>query len=89
MNSTLGTLALRADVSRPVVYDHFSTRAGLLLALFQRLEDNDVKQLRQELSFMPGELAAVADGHCRSLFPLPVEDGPGRACHLCGTPGQP
>jgi len=68
MNSTLGTLALRADVSRPVVYDHFSTRAGLLLALFQRLEDNDVKQLRQELSFMPGELAAVADAIAAAYF---------------------
>ncbi|WP_439502729.1 TetR/AcrR family transcriptional regulator [Aminobacter ciceronei] len=64
----MGTLTLRADVSRPVVYDHFSTRAGLLLALFQRLEDNDVKQLRQELSFMPGELAAVADAIAAAHF---------------------
>ncbi|WP_244495233.1 TetR/AcrR family transcriptional regulator [Ensifer sp. Root423] len=37
---TLGTLAGKAGVSRPIAYEHFSTRAGLLVALFKRLEDN-------------------------------------------------
>jgi len=38
---TLGKLAEQADVSKPVVYDHFGTRNGLLAALY---EDYDVRQ---------------------------------------------
>src|ERR671921_505216 len=36
---TLVTLAEGAGVSRPIAYDHFGTRAGLLLALYRRLEE--------------------------------------------------
>ncbi|MEV4528507.1 TetR/AcrR family transcriptional regulator [Streptosporangium sp. NPDC049304] len=36
---TLLTLAEAAGVSRPIVYDHFGTRPGLLLALYQRLDE--------------------------------------------------
>jgi AcrR family transcriptional regulator len=36
---TLVTLAQAAGVSRPIVYDHFGTRPGLLLALYRRLDD--------------------------------------------------
>jgi AcrR family transcriptional regulator len=38
---TLGHLAERAGVTKPVVYDHFVTRAGLLVALY---EDFDGRQ---------------------------------------------
>jgi AcrR family transcriptional regulator len=40
---TLGRLAERAGVTKPVVYDHFVTRAGLLAALY---EDFDARQIR-------------------------------------------
>jgi AcrR family transcriptional regulator len=36
---TLVTLAEAAGVSRPITYDHFGTRTGLLLALYRRLEE--------------------------------------------------
>ncbi|MFF8504550.1 TetR/AcrR family transcriptional regulator [Streptomyces anulatus] len=36
---TLVTLAERAGVSRPIAYDHFGTRPGLLLALHRRLDE--------------------------------------------------
>ncbi|MEU2175610.1 TetR/AcrR family transcriptional regulator [Nocardia sp. NPDC019219] len=36
---TLVTLAEAAGVTRPVVYDHFGTRPGLLLALYRRLDE--------------------------------------------------
>ncbi|MET8831173.1 TetR/AcrR family transcriptional regulator [Streptomyces sp. NPDC004610] len=36
---TLVTLAEAAGVSRPIVYDHFGTRPGLLLALYRRLDE--------------------------------------------------
>ena len=38
---TLGRLAEQAGVTKPVVYDHFETRSGLLAALFR---DYDVRQ---------------------------------------------
>jgi AcrR family transcriptional regulator len=36
---TLVTLAEAAGVSRPIVYGHFGTRPGLLLALYRRLDE--------------------------------------------------
>ncbi|GAB4586836.1 TetR/AcrR family transcriptional regulator [Nocardia sp. IFM 10818] len=36
---TLATLAESAGVSRPIVYGHFGTRPGLLLALYRRLDE--------------------------------------------------
>jgi AcrR family transcriptional regulator len=36
---TLVTLAEAAGVSRPIVYDHFGTRPGLLLALYRQLDE--------------------------------------------------
>lgn len=38
---TLGWLAEKAEVTKPVVYDHFGTRAGLLAALYR---DFDARQ---------------------------------------------
>ena len=38
---TLGRLAEAAGVTKPVVYDHFGTRNGLLAALY---EDFDIRQ---------------------------------------------
>ena len=38
---TLGRLAEQAGVTKPVVYDHFSTRSGLMAALYQ---DFDARQ---------------------------------------------
>ncbi|MEJ1096562.1 MULTISPECIES: TetR/AcrR family transcriptional regulator [unclassified Pseudoxanthomonas] len=38
---TLGRLAEQAGVTKPIVYDHFGTRAGLLTALYQ---DFDTRQ---------------------------------------------
>ncbi|MGE8358944.1 TetR/AcrR family transcriptional regulator [Pseudomonas sp.] len=38
---TLGRLAEQSGVTKPVVYDHFGTRAGLLVALY---EDFDARQ---------------------------------------------
>ncbi|WP_174189829.1 TetR/AcrR family transcriptional regulator [Nocardia barduliensis] len=36
---SLPTLAEAAGVSRPIVYDHFGTRSGLLLALYRQLDE--------------------------------------------------
>lgn len=46
---TLVTLAEAAGVSRPIVYDHFGTRPGLLLALYRRLDERHRAVIAQAL----------------------------------------
>ncbi|EKF19489.1 TetR family transcriptional regulator [Nitratireductor pacificus pht-3B] len=73
---TLGTLAVKAGVSRPVAYDHFSTRAGLLMALYQQLEDRFITTLRDALGNASHGLAAVADMMSDGYFNCHVHLGP-------------
>ncbi|WP_212625445.1 TetR/AcrR family transcriptional regulator [Pseudomonas sp. PP3] len=40
---TLGRLAKQAGVTKPVVYDHFKTRPGLLAALYQEFDARQTK----------------------------------------------
>lgn len=59
---TLLTLAEAAGVSRPIVYDHFGTRPGLLLALYRRLDERHRAALAEALrgtAGAPGETARV------------------------------
>ncbi|MEU4341529.1 TetR/AcrR family transcriptional regulator [Nocardia sp. NPDC023852] len=59
---TLVTLAEAAGVSRPIVYDHFGTRPGLLLALYRRLEERHrtaTTQALRDAAHIPGEIARV------------------------------
>ncbi|WP_103530960.1 TetR/AcrR family transcriptional regulator [Streptomyces sp. SM11] len=46
---TLVTLAEEAGVSRPIAFDHFATRPGLLLALYQRLDERHRAAIMQVL----------------------------------------
>lgn len=43
---TLGYLAERAGVSKPVAYDHFETRSGLLIALYRWIDVERVSAFR-------------------------------------------
>lgn len=47
---TLGHLAVRAGVSKPVVYDHFGTRSGLLIALYKWIDTERVNAFRDAMS---------------------------------------
>ncbi|MDB1113048.1 TetR/AcrR family transcriptional regulator [Pseudomonas extremaustralis] len=55
---TLGRLAERAGVTKPVVYDHFITRAGLLAALY---EDFDARQDQVFTEAIEASRATLAD----------------------------
>lgn len=46
---TLGHLAVRAGVSKPVVYDHFSTRSGLLIELYKQIDTERVSAFRDAM----------------------------------------
>lgn len=60
---TLVTLAEAAGVSRPIVYDHFGTRPGLLLALYRRLDERH----RAAIAEAVREAAPTADEVARVI----------------------
>lgn len=47
---TLGHLAVRAGVSKPVVYDHFGTRSSLLIELYKWLDTERVAAFRNAMA---------------------------------------
>lgn len=58
---TLGHLAERAGVSKPVAYDHFGTRAGLLAALFRSIDAQQVERMAAAMASGGDSLRAAAE----------------------------
>lgn len=58
---TLGHLAVRAGVSKPVAYEHFGTRAGLLIELYKSIDRKQADALRAALSRVRHDLQDTAD----------------------------
>ena len=57
---TLGRLAERAGVTKPIAYEHFGTRAGLLVALYQDYDEQQTKALRAAIKAGGHSLEDVA-----------------------------
>jgi AcrR family transcriptional regulator len=57
---TLGYLAERAGVSKPIAYEHFKSRSGLLIALYNQIDDRQVAALLHALERTPRRLDDVA-----------------------------
>jgi AcrR family transcriptional regulator len=57
---TLGRLALEAGVSRPIAYEHFDTRHGLLVALYTEIADRQYAQAQQVLEQPVTDLPTLA-----------------------------
>lgn len=57
---TLGYLAERAGVSKPIAYEHFKTRSGLLIALYEQIDNRQVAALLLALERTPRRLEEVA-----------------------------
>lgn len=53
---TLGHLAARAGVSKPVAYDHFGTRSGLLIELFRWIDTEKVNAFRDAMTVCKRDL---------------------------------
>ncbi|KAB0681521.1 TetR/AcrR family transcriptional regulator [Aureimonas leprariae] len=47
---TLGQLAVRAKISKPVVYDHFQTRSALLIALYEWIDAERIRAFRDAMA---------------------------------------
>lgn len=58
---TLGRLAERAGVTKPLVYDHFGDRAGLLAELYREFEERQRATLAVALDGAEPRLTTVAD----------------------------
>ncbi|MEI2299386.1 TetR/AcrR family transcriptional regulator [Ensifer sp. MJa1] len=72
---TLGHLAERAGVSKPIAYEHFGTREGLLIALSQEIEDRHAAKLTAALAEAPKQLDAVASIISSVYIDCAVESG--------------
>lgn len=73
---TLARVAERAGVSKPIAYEHFGTRAGLLMALFKDIDDHHLHTLNEALARAPArleEVARVAAATCMACY---AECGP-------------
>lgn len=57
---TLGALAREAGVSKPIAYSHFETRSGLMIALYQEINERRLAAVASELAGTPATLAAMA-----------------------------
>lgn len=57
---TLVSLAERAEVTRPIVYEHFKTRSGLLIALARSIDESQVQVFRDAFAKTQPRLADVA-----------------------------
>ena len=76
-NLTLGHLAVRAGVSKPVVYDHFGTRSGLLIELYRWIDTERVEAFRKAMAVADKDrdetIASLADAYIRCAADLTGE----------------
>jgi AcrR family transcriptional regulator len=86
---TLAYLASRAGVSKPVVYDHFPSRSGLLLSLYQDFDQRHLADLHAAIARTPPDLRqrveAIATAHIACVVSQGVELS-GVVAALAGTP---
>jgi AcrR family transcriptional regulator len=73
---TLGYLAERAGVTKPIAYEHFETRAGLLVALYREIDDRQVAVLMEALKRAKPRLGDVARVVARAFIDCYCAVGP-------------
>jgi AcrR family transcriptional regulator len=86
---TLGRLAEEAGITKPVVYDHFVTRSGLLVALYQEFDREQTEVidalLRASDATLPGRAEAIASSYVDCVL-LQGREMPGVIAALAGSP---
>ncbi|MEQ9518164.1 MAG: TetR/AcrR family transcriptional regulator [Parvibaculum sp.] len=78
-NLTLAVLAERAGVSKPVAYDHFETRTGLLLALLSESDSHYENVARENLATAPQTLEQYSNIVANAYVACAIEAGPAAA----------
>ncbi|MCL6712047.1 TetR/AcrR family transcriptional regulator [Pseudomonas sp. R2.Fl] len=86
---SLGRLAEAAGVTKPVVYDHFGTRAGLLAALYQDFDSRQSALMDEALRHGAEDLPARARIIASCFVDCVLSQGreiPGVVAALAGSP---
>ncbi|EJM91076.1 transcriptional regulator [Pseudomonas sp. GM74] len=86
---TLGRLAELAGITKPVVYDHFTTRSGLLAALYQDFDTRQTTLMDAALEHCDPTLASTARVIATSYVACVLLQGkeiPGVIAALAGSP---
>ncbi|PSH66140.1 MULTISPECIES: TetR/AcrR family transcriptional regulator [Phyllobacterium] len=86
---TLGRVAGQAGVAKPVVYDHFGTRPGLLAALYQEYDARQTALMDSALQASEPVLAQRAAVIASSYVDCVLSQGreiPGVSAALAGSP---
>jgi len=86
---TLGYLAEKAGVTKPVVYDHFTTRAGLLAALYQDFDRRQTALMDAALANAEATLTGTAKVIATAYVDCVLTQGneiPGVIAALASTP---
>ena len=86
---TLGYLAERAGVTKPLVYDHFGTRTGLLAVLYAAYDARQHERMDEALRTAAKSLPAVAEVIAEAYVGCVLEMGremPGVSAALAGSP---
>lgn len=86
---SLGRLAEQAGVTKPVVYDHFGTRAGLLAALYRDFDARQGALMDAALAASGPTLEEKAEVIARSYVDCVITQGreiPGVISALAGSP---
>ncbi|KUL93350.1 TetR family transcriptional regulator [Bosea sp. WAO] len=86
---TLGRLAERAGVTKPVVYSHFPTRSALLIALYRDFDTREFAIMDAALTGSEASLAGKAGAIASSYVDCVLTQGreiPGVMAALAGSP---
>lgn len=86
---TLGRLAERAGVAKPVVYSHFASRAALLVALFAEYDNRQTAMLDKNLAAANATLAGRAQAIADSYVGCTLGQGPELTGVLAALEGSP
>ncbi|KTT98213.1 TetR/AcrR family transcriptional regulator [Sphingomonas sanguinis] len=86
---TLGHLAEQAGVTKPVVYDHFGTREGLLVALYEAFDQRQTAVMDAALAARAATLSTTAEVIASSYVDCVLAQGreiPDVLAALAGSP---
>lgn len=86
---TLGRLAERAGVTKPVVYSHFVTRNGLLIALYRDFDAREYAVMNAAIDASEASLEGKAGAIASSYVDCVLTQGreiPGVVAALAGSP---
>ena len=86
---TLGSLAERAGVSRPITYSHFETRAGLFIALYKDISDHQLRDLADAVHQTPSKLEDVARVIAQAYIDCQITVGPEAYTIAAALKGDP